>query len=608
MSISGQTRRKEGFWPPPNTSGMRTRGIIIAIVAVTVLVQPPVKASEPGWWSGWSMSDPRLSQPIYTETIVESLPIVAGDGASLDAKVLRPVVPAGTRVPAVMQLSPYFNQDIVPASILPELQKHKYVQRGYALVAVSLRGFGGSAGCPDYQGARDRADIDAIIDAIANAGWSNGNVGAIGLSWDGTSLNSAAVNGNPSLKTIVPAAAITDWYKWTFMHGVPAWYYGYNFNIYAPPVLWAGTGKGIPPQHAAGRACPALADSIVAQEHAAFTGLRSPWWDERDLVRLVDQVNPDLAVLQIQGGRDDGVRPDNLHEWDSALRERLPNYRLIVGDWTHLWPDTPNLPAASNPELEFNKYPLRSWSVLLLRWFDKWLKGVETGIMQMPPALLQDDKGNWHAEDGLHPSRGQAVALYPTAGGTLAESPQQGTLSFLDSGGGVDPRGTCVYAAIGLLLGCAPVKQPTGQFFTTAEFDEATRFSGIAKAHLTMTHSMPRGHVGVTFYDVNGSVWTPMTYGIASFNVRNGEHEYQPVMPGESFEQTVEIIARDFVLPGGHRLGIAIGSQVGRNPKGLIGNGYGPVPSGGSTDLHLGPSTWIEISMLTGQTPVLPIP
>jgi predicted acyl esterase len=582
--------------------------LALGCIAVTATVFP-ASATEPAWWEGWSLDDPRLSQPIYTESVFEAIPIVADDGVVLDAKVLRPVVPPGTRLPTIMHLSPYLPMDMQPASILPEEQQHSYVQRGYALVGVSVRGFGASGGCPDYQGARDRADTDTILDAIAAQPWSNGKIGAVGLSWDGTTLNAAATSGNPHLTTIVPAAGVIDWYKWSFMQGVPAWYQGYSYNIYAPPVVWAALSGGVPPQYATERVCPALAESMVVQGESGLTGLRNEWWDERDLNHLVDGINPNLAVLQVQGARDDGVRVDQLHTWDAALRQRLPNYRLLFGDWVHLWPDTPNIQGPLNPEFEFNKYPLTSWPVLLLRWFDHWLKGSETGIMAMPRALIQDDRGNWHGEDGLEPSRAATASLFPTADGRLAASPPaSGSVSFVDYGENVNPSSSCVYLAIGIKVGCAPVRQPTAQYFVSEPYETTTRFSGIAKVHVELEHTMPRGTIGVTLYVVNGQVWSPMTYGIASFAVRNGDYEYELVEPGVAFEQTVEVLARDFVLPAGHRLGLAIGAQVGRWPKGVSGNGYAPIPSGGVTDVLLGASTWVELDVLEGPTQILPLP
>lgn len=574
-----------------------------------------VPAAVPAWLEGWSLEDPRLSQPVYTESLLESLSIVADDGARIDAKVLRPVVPEGVKVPVILQLSPYLAPDIQPerSLVYAELHKSRFIERGYAFAMVSLRGFGASEGCPDYQGERDRQDANAIVDALASQPWSNGRVGGIGLSWDGTALNAAAVTGNPRLTTIVPNASITDWYKWSFMQGVPTWITGYTFNVYAPVAagLVPGivSGAQIPPAFSP-PCLPSLGDAVLAQYRGALTGVRNDWWDERDLVRLAGRISPELAVLQVHGQRDEGVRVDMLHEWDALLRARLPHYRLLLGDWTHCWPDTPNAPGANNPDFPgFNVFPLQSWPVLLLRWFDHWLKGADTGIMALPGALIQDDAGRWRAQDALQPRDAQPLRLYPDATGGLAvQVPPSGTVAFLDLGLGVDPRGTCLYLAGLNRIGCYPVDLPTGQFFVTEPFTEDRHFSGIPRAHLRLNHGQLLGHVGVTLYRVSDGQWTALTYGIASYNTREQEQSYVLVSPGQTFEQAVELLARDFVIDAGQQLAVAIGAQVGRNPMGLSGNGFFPLPSGAVSQLLLGEGSWIELGRLPVAGDVLPLP
>ena len=591
-----------------------------AIFAAAGAFPATAAAEKPGkpWWEGWSMDDPRLSQPKYTETIFEEVPITAPDGTRIAAWVIRPVTPPGVKLPTIMHLSPYLGsrQDapMRREQILAnaQLQQHKFVERGYALIGVSIRGTGPSGGCLDYQGERERGDVDAILNTIAAQPWSNGKIGGMGLSWDGTSLNAAALSGNPHLKAIIPGAAITDWYKWSFMQGVPAWIVGYTYNIYGPPVV-AGIGVfgawAPPPEHIAQRACPELADSLAAQFETAAVGTRNEWWDERDLVPLADRIDPELAVLQVQGYPDDGVRVDHLHEWDRRLRERLPNYRAVLGDWNHMWPDTPNVPLANNPDVILNEFPMASWSTLVLRWFDRFLLDKPTGVESLPGALSQDDDGVWHGEDALTPTRVKPQALYPTAQNTISTTAPAagGSASFIDDGMNVDPRGTCIYWAGGVFVGCVPVKQPNAQFFVTAPMTKAVRYSGVARAHLTLEHSAPTGHVGVTIYRVDGERWRPLTYGIANFLVRDSDYEAEPVEPGVPFKQTVEILARDFTIPKGGRLAIAIGSQVGRAAHGLSGNGYLPPPTGATTEIKLGPGTAIELPRLPDPGPALPI-
>ena len=87
----------------------------------------------------------------------------------------------------------------------------------------------------------------------------------------------------------------------------------------------------------------------------------------------------------------------------------------------------------------------------------------ETGIMEMPGALVQDQRGQWHEEDALEPSRAVTTRFYPTEDGLLTQDPVRGgAASFVDNGLGVDPRGACFYVGVGWILGCAPVEGRIG--------------------------------------------------------------------------------------------------------------------------------------------------
>jgi predicted acyl esterase len=533
---------------------------------------------------------------MYKQSAFERFAITTDDGVALEAGVLRPVAPAGVRVPVILHPSPYFAAELQAGQIAPELQQLHYVERGYALVGVALRGTGGSGGCVDYQGARDLADMNEILDALAAQPWSSGRIGALGLSWDGTAVNSAIVTGNKHLAAAVPAESITDWYKWSFLDGVPAWFLGYLFNIYAPATV-AGATFGASEHsvdHIDERVCADTPPSMYSQAVTSATGARDAWWDAHNLEALTSNADPRLAVLQLAGYRDEGVRADHYAVWDRELRRRLPNYHLIAGDWGHLWPDTPDIKAARNPDLRFNPHPMTSWPVVMLRFWDHWLKGKATGIESMPPALSQDDDGAWHAQDALAPTVSATRRWYPTADGRLESDPRAGELSFVDNGLNVDSRGNCVYLALGFIIGCVPGQSGNAQFFLSPPLTKLTRIAGMARVHLRLRHSARLGHVGVTLYRVRGAKWTALTYDIASLNLRD-PHTFALLTPNADLEQTLTLLPRDAVFRPRDRIAVAIGSQVGRNPMGLEGNGYLPVPTAGTTTIELGTSTFVDV-------------
>src|SRR5207302_7482857 len=105
----------------------------------------------------------------------------------------------------------------------------------YAYVAVDLAGTNRSTGCGDVGGAAEVQSAKAVIDwlngrakayyadgspAVATK-WTNGKVGMIGKSWDGTIANGVAATGVAGLVTIVPISAISRWYDYMRLNGVP---------------------------------------------------------------------------------------------------------------------------------------------------------------------------------------------------------------------------------------------------------------------------------------------------------------------------------------------------------------------------------------------------
>jgi putative CocE/NonD family hydrolase len=576
---------------------------LLSFVLVAAMGQGARAAGSSSGWERASLSDAGLSQPAYG--VVQEAPyrLTMSDGVQLEARVLRPRVPPGERVPAILHVSPYFGPGISAAAIAPELQAARYVQRGYALVAVTLRGFGGSGGCADYQGRRDRVDMNTILDAVATLPWSNGKLGVIGISWAGAAANTAVVSGNPHLRTVVPVASVTDWWSWTFMRGVPTWYNGYSYTVYAPWLVATGPAAPVadrvaagtaPPSSLAGRPCPALVNAAAAQEQSALAGTRDPWWDERDLTRLVSRTRKDLAVLQVTGATDENTRVDQVRAWDSLLGKRLPNYRLILGDWAHAWPDDPDQTIVTNPDLHYNRHPLQQWDVMLLRWFDRWLKDRPTGVERLPRALTQDVTGAWHAEDSLQPATARRLRLHPSPSGTLAPRATTGSAIWVDSGDNVDPAKTCAYPAA-FARSCVPAREPNALYFTTAPAATALRLVGFPQAEVQVSTTSVSGTVGVTMYDVHANQWTPITYGIASMAAREDAYSFTPMTPGVPAKVRVDLLARDWTLAKGHRLGVGIGSQVGRAPRGGIGEGFAPVVTGAANTLQLGTSTFIDL-------------
>ena len=146
-----------------------------------------------------------------------SVYVTMADGCRLAVDVILPDGDAAQRWPTVLILTPYVRRFELAAgsNIEPSPNSFKYrdmfVPRGYALVVVDARGTGASFGTRDsFRSPRERADYRAIADWIVAQQWSDGRIGATGISYLGAACDFLASTGHPAVKAIAPLFAVWD--------------------------------------------------------------------------------------------------------------------------------------------------------------------------------------------------------------------------------------------------------------------------------------------------------------------------------------------------------------------------------------------------------------
>ena len=82
------------------------------------------------------------------------------------------------------------------------------IPHGFAFAQVSVMGTGRSNHCMDLMGTAEQLGVDAAVTWLGTQDWSNGNVGMIGKSYDGSTPWQAAMFGNEHLTTIVPISGL----------------------------------------------------------------------------------------------------------------------------------------------------------------------------------------------------------------------------------------------------------------------------------------------------------------------------------------------------------------------------------------------------------------
>ncbi len=146
-----------------------------------------------------------------THTTRSSFLLTTQDGTRVAVTVWVPDHPAGQTIPSVLRLTRYW-RELAVSPVLPALQPYDdvgpgrpFVDQGYAWVSVDARGTGASFGSSRGPWTREEiADYGEVIDWVIKQPWSNGRVGAIGVSYEGTAALKLTMLHHPALKAVVP--------------------------------------------------------------------------------------------------------------------------------------------------------------------------------------------------------------------------------------------------------------------------------------------------------------------------------------------------------------------------------------------------------------------
>jgi putative CocE/NonD family hydrolase len=177
---------------PPTKTGAKTRAA--GAILLMLVCASGCSDSEP-------KSDLSRNQAIY-------IPMRDGVRIAVDVWLPEGIEP-GMKLPTVIRATRYWRaQDRVGASIAQRSnfeEADHFNSAGYVLVLVDARGSGASFGIRRFEMAEDEVrDYGEVVDWIIARPWSNGRVGAYGVSYAGNTAEMLAVNGHPAVKAIAP--------------------------------------------------------------------------------------------------------------------------------------------------------------------------------------------------------------------------------------------------------------------------------------------------------------------------------------------------------------------------------------------------------------------
>ncbi|MDG1538168.1 MAG: CocE/NonD family hydrolase, partial [Candidatus Poseidoniaceae archaeon] len=284
------------------------------------------------------------------------------------------------QVPVIAEVGPYYNDGdvdaLTPADRLGRMLIENYVPHGYGVAQVSVFGTGESNHCMDLMGTDEQRGIDAAVTWLGSQGWSNGNVGLIGKSYDGSTPWQAATFGNPHLATIVPMSGLIGVHELMWRNGsMEARGMIMHNGVYG--------SFGVDGDAAdAENACEGYIEGYVNGPAAYLTGgmveyAGNDYWTSRSFLdRVVSNYNGSVYI--IQGMQDWNVDPHMAFPTHQIIEDAGIEVKTLAGQWAHDYPDRLSgheaLPSGEGAEAF--PYTLRwDWADEMLYWFDWYLKG-----------------------------------------------------------------------------------------------------------------------------------------------------------------------------------------------------------------------------------------
>jgi uncharacterized protein len=381
---------------------------------------------------------PKLGTVIQARGLEVELDVPAAmrDGTVLRANVYRP---SGSGPwPVLLARLPYGKDLPLGTSVLDPVQA---ARRGFMVVVQDTRGRFTSDG-DWYPMVHEALDgVDTIAWAAALPG-SNGRVGMYGASYFGFTQWSAAVHAPLALKAIAPFITWSDPRNGVFFRG-GAVELGTSANWNLQMAMDVAVRRHRDDRPALGRALHAIAndlDTMATEGYRAlpledfgplaragtienFRRLVRADNDPEQLghARIAGRYGEVTAAAYIAGGWFDIFSQDAIDAY-RAMRGAGHTAKLLIGPWTHGTQRDPvgELTYGFGASLGF--IDLRAdFQTMQLRWFDHWLRDVDTGLLDEPPVkVFQMGANRWlELPDWPPPSR--PLELHLRAGGALAE-------------------------------------------------------------------------------------------------------------------------------------------------------------------------------------------
>jgi putative CocE/NonD family hydrolase len=377
----------------------------------------------------------RAARPQYEVHVTTDTMVAMRDGVRMATDVYLPARggrPLPGPFPVLLHRTPYDKAEM-EATLG---QCRWFASRGYAVVNQDCRGCFRSEGDVNFLVPEAEDGYDTLA-WIKTQPWAEGPVGSFGTSWSSWTQTAMAALGPDNLHAMVPNMSGVDAHEssvrqggalelrflaWAFWHSA----YNTQAQLTARPFVTPALNFGAPPftdwlkRMPIRRGQTQLALVPPYEKWALEILTRADYddyWRHPSLnPRLHWDRYSDAAMLIVGGWYDSYARATMEAFVGLASRKRGP-VRVLMGPWTH---GSTTLELSYAGDVEFGPdAALESFDEVHLRWYDRWLRGVDNGLDGEVPIRLFVMGGGSGARSGagrlMHGGRWRDEREWPLA-------------------------------------------------------------------------------------------------------------------------------------------------------------------------------------------------
>jgi putative CocE/NonD family hydrolase len=589
-ALRGATARRDEVTRAAREGRTWTR--IIRLTAVAAVLASGLQPASSALEDAGRVVFPADIPPRNDFRIDNRVPVRMRDGVTLYADVYRPV--AEGRFPVLLSVTPYSTERF-PSAYDAAVY---FAQRGYVYVFQDVRGRHESEGI--WEPFRhDEKDAYDTIEWAAKQPWSDGKVAMQGGSYLGQNQWRAAQSAPPGLVTIFPMVASTSIYHdWITLNG--GWRLSFNFG-WGPVRQESRIMQNTGPHTLAGTRAshydqvqwhlPLTTMQQLVGRKARFYDdwLANPdyndYWKPYNVEELFDRIAIPVHTL---GGWFDIFSQGTLRGYvgmsrKGATEQARRGSNLVIGPWGHG-------PSQKTGAIDFGPDANVNALAVQLRWYDHWLKGIDSGLAKEPPVkLFVMGRNRWVYEREYPLARTSYRPLYFASSGSANSDRGTGRLTWDKPAGAsspdryrYDPEDPVPSVGGNNCCGTPTAAGPQDQRPVESRRDVLVYTSDVLQEEIEVT-----GPVKVILHAASDAVDTDfvaklvdvhpdgasynMAEGIVRARYRDSLSKPSPLKPGQVYRFEIDLVGTSVAFLKGHRIRVHVTSshfpQFDRNPN-----------------------------------------